>query len=353
MLYSIPNFLLALRVQPRPSLESLQSWSKILYDEARGEPLSQENLDVACKITTAAVRLLEEKISGSTPSALSPSALADDRSTEEGDAMSLLPDEFQQFSSQLRVYIPDFRSIMRLATDELFYNDAPWLQPHIDMNKIPLIHQKINPSTAMNLGVRSLSTSVSTIVNITQLQALDQSRLDENISQSLRRWNKTLRSAIFQGALRRAIHHATKSNRTSQYRRAVGGAGGAGGSRAGGRGAAANAGFGSSGYHNPPSRLSKAEVNYRLCILSQGKITIASNIPTRFTLLMRQQVEDITLGQQVSTAVTVIEAGNGANSAVSKQILNHSMDELPPEGFPVIYLANQNGLGNKKLIRKW
>lgn len=271
------ELLLRLGVRRYPSLTEIVQWSVELSRDYKQGPLPRKQLNVAVRLA----KLAHEVIIYSTDSSM------------------------KQIAG---LYLPDQSGILRLASSNLFVDDAPWLQGRIDCTKVPLIHPEVDKVIAVGLGARPLSSAVTEIANPSDIEEARLEGLPKETRESIVKWNRNLSTPAFQGAVRRAMVHFWSKQMSSR----------------------------SSG----ASRNSlSSDTNLRLSMLSKGKIVFARKIPTYFYLENDSSATpylDITLQNQ----------GERASALASLVVYNERGVHVSSEkaGTPVIYLLLEQSL---------
>ena len=315
------NLLDALKFYRMPSLGTVQQWSEMLAREARGRPLSAEQLTVAVRLANVAAKILLMTSSSSpatAPSAISSTYFSTSSSaTAAGVVAGQATSSHSSSSSHgeagpvISMYLPDSNGVLRVSSEELFCDDAPWLQGRIDRSKVPLVHSQVVGNTAMALGARTLSSAVREVVARHEVELATGHRVSPEMQTTVAKWNSNLASPAFQGAVRRASRYGKQPQ--------------------------GNGGGGHRHHHHhlhqqqqqqqqqqqPHIRshgsvLSDVEVALRMSLLSRGQLVLTTRLPSTFLLDAgggsNSSSRDITAQRFGSQAVLALEEeprGNG------------------------------------------
>jgi hypothetical protein len=103
------------------------------------------------------------------------------------------------------------------ASNNLFYDDAPWLDDKVSKSDIPLLHPQISSEAARSFGVRPLSTAIKE--SCADVKLFNTSGMNETLhklADELKLWEANLNSPEFQGAVRRAIEYSKQTGLNSK-----------------------------------------------------------------------------------------------------------------------------------------
>jgi hypothetical protein len=171
-----------LKIAAYPSIEQLTGWSKYIAKQATNHRLASE--DELMRVIIIA-RLAYKVIAQThTP----PSSL-----------------------DRLAFYLPDQRLKLHATQQRppsIFYDDCPWLEDKIDKSELPILHPKIPIEHALALHMQPLSRYLrKEVVAVDMIDGDDSSTRKQLADSIIVQWERNIRSASFQGAIRRVLNH--------------------------------------------------------------------------------------------------------------------------------------------------